>query len=923
MEELIKFLNNHRTEINENITHQSLPPQSGKYCIKNNELKIFHRLYYQCINNNQKLYLIEKLPDISPIHIDLDFRFNKHFNEHKYKESHIYKFLSCYLSILKKNLVINDSDDTLSLVYEIAGPVIEKKNNNEIYKDGIHIIFPKIICNKEVQKIVRTEVLIHFNKLFPQEEIDYINDADNIIDLSVIQSNGWIMYGSRKQDREPYELTKILKEVNDTLIPNDINNYSLEDTISLSSIRNKNDLTEVRDDMKDKLKQNEIVQVDINYNNTLLKDIENIKNLLECLLPFRYDEYKYWIELGFILFNISNGKPEYFNLWDEISKKSDKYDKNSCKRQWKKFKSQIDGLGIGTLKMWAKKDNKKKYINIIFKEKELYDLLDNCFNTTHDYGIAALIGYFYRNEFIYVNNDSKNSQWYHFENHYWKSIGREPLSLSNIISDELPKLFDKFKVLELEKIKNTNNLEQKTELTKRYQISFKNLKNKIQNNTPKKKIIDEAKIFFRNEEFDKIKDTKNHLVGFYNGVYDTNTHVFRNGCPDDYITMTVGYKKIDYNYKKDKEIYDKIINFFNTIHPSKQKGDKERREYLQKTLSQSIRGLNTDEKLYIWSGEGGNGKTKLLELHNKSLGDYSGKLSSTYITNNRKNSGDASPDIINVRNCRFVSAQEPDADAKINNGIFKEISGGDQMTARGLFSNPITFTPQFQFVLMCNDIPQLQNAHDKGVFRRLVIVKFLVEFTNDNRKDEYVAKPDRSLIEKMKDWMPYYMNLLIEWNKQFFKSILCEECKNNDATHGIDLENDFVMVNDDIKNHLKWCSKCAIKHNGIDLKYNKFEITIPEIVKNDTNDYKRSNDAWFPFFENYNVKQTGNEKDFIDLKALLIEFKQWCQSDGQIKNIPNLTDFNRYISKCYLKYKDNKNFYDKKTKLKKWKIIKI
>jgi phage/plasmid-associated DNA primase len=931
MEELNKFLLKHKTENNEEITHQSLPPQSGKYNIKSNELKIFHNLYYQAIKNGQKLYLIEKLPSISPIHIDLDFRFNQHYPNHKYNENHIKKFIGKYLEIIDNNLNITDDSDKMCLVYEIDKPVIEEKNNI-IYKDGIHFIFPKIIADKDTQKILREEILEFFDDLFPKSEIEYTNDIDNIVDLSVIMSNGWLMYGSRKKDRDPYIMKRIYKENDNTLIQLNPNDMDLEKKIKFSSIRNKNDLTEQKDELIQKLSQNNIEEVENNYNNTLSKDTENIKHLLNCLLPFRYDEYKYWIELGFILYNISGGKNDYLGLWEEISKKSDKYIKNECKKHWKKMKIKTNYLGIGTLKMWAKQDNKKKYISIIFKEKELYDLIEDCFSSNHDYKIAKLIGFFYKNEFIYVNSDSKNSGWYVFRNHHWEWVGKENLKLSGIISDELPILFEKFKIQELEKIKLTNNLEEKTSLTKKYHNSYKNLNQKIENNSPKKRIIDEAKVFFSNKNFEKIRDMNTDLIGFTNGVYELSTHTFRNGNPDDNITLTVGYDKIPYDTIKDKDIYDDIEKFINTIFPNINPGDLDRREYVKKFLALSIKGLNTNEKLHIWSGEGGNGKTKLNELHNQTLGQYSGKLSSTYITNNRKNSSDASPDIINVRNCRFVTAQEPDSDAKINNGIFKEISGLDQMTARGLFSSPITFTPQFNFILMCNDIPNLQNPHDNGVFRRLVIIKFPVEFTNEVKEDDYVAKPDRSLMDKIPSWPPYYMNLLLEWNKNYFKTYKCIDCKINDATFGENINNDnsddetdnnFVLINDNIEDKLKWCVNCAKNHNSIDLKYNRYEINIPEIIKNDTNDYKRGNDEWFPFFENYEIKNTGKQNDFIDIKELYTEFRLWCESDGNIKNKPTILEMRKYIIKCYLRSKDEKNFYDKNSKLRKWTITKI
>ena len=140
MEELNKFLNRHKTENNDNITHYSLPPQAGKYFIDLNELKIFHKLYYQTIANGQNLYLIEKLPNISPIHIDLDFRFSEHYISHKYNERHITNFIKKYIEIIKNNFKIYDLDDTMCLVYEIDNPVTECKNNNNIYKTIMNLL---------------------------------------------------------------------------------------------------------------------------------------------------------------------------------------------------------------------------------------------------------------------------------------------------------------------------------------------------------------------------------------------------------------------------------------------------------------------------------------------------------------------------------------------------------------------------------------------------------------------------------------------------------------------------------------------------------------------------------------------------------------------------------------------------------------
>ena len=101
---------------------------------------------------------------------------------------------------------------------------------------------------------------------------------------------------------------------------------------------------------------------------------------------------------------------------------------------------------------------------------------------------------------------------------------------------------------------------------------------------------------------------------------------------------------------------------------------------------------------------GGNGKSKLVELLDFTLGDYSRSMDVSFLTSKRGSSSAASPELENVKNARFVYMSEPEKEDVIYVGKLKQMTGGDKMTSRGLFKSTTQFKPQFKIVLMCNDL---------------------------------------------------------------------------------------------------------------------------------------------------------------------------------------------------------------------------
>ena len=99
----------------------------------------------------------------------------------------------------------------------------------------------------------------------------------------------------------------------------------------------------------------------------------------------------------------------------------------------------------------------------------------------------------------------------------------------------------------------------------------------------------------------------------------------------------------------------------------------------------------------------------------------------------------------------------------------KELTGGDKITCRGLFQDPIEFKPQFTPFLICNDKPELP-PHDDGTWRRIRLIEFISRFVaEENEVDSSFNRYliDYSLSEKIQTWGEPFFWILIEYYKKY------------------------------------------------------------------------------------------------------------------------------------------------------------
>ena len=225
---------------------------------------------------------------------------------------------------------------------------------------------------------------------------------------------------------------------------------------------------------------------------------------------------------------------------------------------------------------------------------------------------------------------------------------------------------------------------------------------------------------------------------------------------------------------------------------------KELREYMWQHLASTLIGTNDNQTFNIYNGNGRNGKSVLVTLMTKVLGEYKGTVPITLITQKRNSIGSTSSEVVALKGTRYAVMQEPSKGDRINEGIMKEITGGDPIQGRALFKDSITFKPQFKLVVCTNTLFEIK-SNDDGTWRRIRVVEFLSKFTENPEQDDpdepYQFKVDKKLESKFDNWKTVMASMLVA--KALKTSGNVEDCsmvlaKSNEYRNNQDYLSEFV-----------------------------------------------------------------------------------------------------------------------------------
>lgn len=221
---------------------------------------------------------------------------------------------------------------------------------------------------------------------------------------------------------------------------------------------------------------------------------------------------------------------------------------------------------------------------------------------------------------------------------------------------------------------------------------------------------------------------------FINGTLELDTGVFRNHNPNDYCSVQASYP---YNPKATHTAW-------NTFIADVTGDDPKQSELLQFIPAYALFQDCSLERIFVLSGNGGNGKSKYLEVLRQLFGE--------------RNTSHLQPralldkfQVIQLRESIINIAGEIRSDLRDVEERMKAIASGEPISGCYKGEQFVTFKPRTKLVFATNN--QLQSDDtSEGLARRLILIDFKMSFVDcPDPNDPYQRQKDVHILDKLSE----------------------------------------------------------------------------------------------------------------------------------------------------------------------------
>lgn len=431
-------------------------------------------------------------------------------------------------------------------------------------------------------------------------------------------------------------------------------------------------------------------------------------------------------------------------------------------------------------------------------------------------GIAKLLTMLWKNKLRY---DAREGRWYLFQGHSWARISDERVLEA---FDDLRLLFERKAMIFAKKKIQAAGIDKTkaTEFEGNEKICTGALKiiGDISRRAEIVKLCRSEGTFLG---YAGPFDANPFLIACTNGVLNLETLEFRDGRPEDNIRTSIPTE-----WKGPDEPCptweDALWGIFDE--------DEEVIEYVHHVLGYCLSGLNVHHILWIWEGKGRNGKGLIVRMLEHVLGPFIGHVDRELLLERKhggRQSGAPAPDILALQGKRCAFVVETAEGRKFDPGKMKWLTGGDTLTARGLYSKDITTFPnQAKLHLQTNFRPHISGG-DYAAWQRIVLLPFHVSFVPDPSPDP--ARKERKLYPYLEDELRKEAPGILAWLVQGF------------------------------------------------IKYRAGGLTPPDSIRDATGEYRKEEDLIGRFVEERLERYEGN---LLPAGECYADYREWCENQG-------------------------------------------
>lgn len=174
--------------------------------------------------------------------------------------------------------------------------------------------------------------------------------------------------------------------------------------------------------------------------------------------------------------------------------------------------------------------------------------------------------------------------------------------------------------------------------------------------------------------------------------------------------------------------------------------------YLKRMLGYALTGLTREQKLFVLTGPGSNGKSVLADVVRRIMGDYARVVASEFLMESRysKSADAASPALANLVGARMALSSEGQHANTFDTALLKSLTGDRTKTARVPYGQLFEFTLTHKHFLLTNPRPNIAHLDD-AIRGRLHLLPFDRRWNrpDDAERDDALPDGDSALMDTL------------------------------------------------------------------------------------------------------------------------------------------------------------------------------